>query len=32
MLERRQIESQSAEAIAQQLTSAFDEHCAQHTI
>jgi putative YphP/YqiW family bacilliredoxin len=31
MLERRQIESQSAEAIAQQLTSAFDEYCAQPT-
>ena len=31
MLERRQIESQSAEAIAQQLTTAFDEYCAQHT-
>lgn len=31
MLERRQIESQSAEAIASQLTAAFDEHCAQPT-
>ena len=31
MLERRQIESQSAEAIAGQLTAAFDEHCAQPT-
>ena len=31
MLERRQIESQSAEAIAAQLTAAFDEHCAQPT-
>ena len=32
MLERRQIESQSAEAIASQLTAAFDEYCAQTTI
>jgi putative YphP/YqiW family bacilliredoxin len=31
MLERRQIESQSAEAIASQLTAAFDEYCAQPT-
>jgi putative YphP/YqiW family bacilliredoxin len=31
MLERRQIESQSAEAIASQLTAAFDEYCAQTT-
>ena len=31
MLERRQIESQSAEAIAGQLTAAFDEYCAQPT-
>jgi putative YphP/YqiW family bacilliredoxin len=31
MLERRQIESQSADAIASQLTAAFDEYCAQTT-
>ena len=29
MMERRQIESQSADAIARQLTEAFDEHCTQ---
>jgi putative YphP/YqiW family bacilliredoxin len=28
MMERRQIENQSAEAIARQLTEAFDTHCA----
>jgi putative YphP/YqiW family bacilliredoxin len=28
MMERRQIENQSAEAIARQLTDAFDQHCA----
>jgi putative YphP/YqiW family bacilliredoxin len=28
MLERRQIENQSAEGIAAALTAAFDEHCA----
>ena len=28
MMERRQIESQSAEAIARDLTSAFDQYCA----
>jgi putative YphP/YqiW family bacilliredoxin len=29
MLERRQIESRDAHAIAQMLTAAFDEHCAR---
>jgi putative YphP/YqiW family bacilliredoxin len=28
MMERHQIENQSAEAIARQLTEAFDQHCA----
>jgi putative YphP/YqiW family bacilliredoxin len=28
MLERRQIENQGAEQIAQQLTQAFEQHCA----
>jgi putative YphP/YqiW family bacilliredoxin len=28
MMERRQIENQSAEAIARNLTDAFDKHCA----
>jgi putative YphP/YqiW family bacilliredoxin len=28
MMERRQIENQSAEMIARQLTDAFDKHCA----
>jgi putative YphP/YqiW family bacilliredoxin len=28
MLERRQIENQAAEQIAQQLTQAFEQHCA----
>lgn len=31
MLERRQIENQSADAIARELTTAFDQHCAQPT-
>jgi putative YphP/YqiW family bacilliredoxin len=30
MLERRQIENQSAQAIARELTAAFDQYCAQH--
>ena len=28
MMERRQIENQSADAIARNLTDAFDQHCA----
>jgi len=31
MMERRQIESQSAEAIAGQITSAFDQYCTKAT-
>jgi putative YphP/YqiW family bacilliredoxin len=31
MLERRQIESQSADAIARDITAAFDQFCAQPT-
>jgi len=31
MLERRQIENRTAEQIAQELTKAFDEHCAPAT-
>jgi putative YphP/YqiW family bacilliredoxin len=31
MLERRQIESQSAEAIARDLTTAFDKYCSTET-
>ena len=31
MMERRQIENQSAELIAQQITEAFDQHCAKQT-
>jgi bacilliredoxin len=29
MMERHQIENQTAEGIARQLTAAFDEHCTQ---
>lgn len=29
MMERHQIENQTADAIARQLTAAFDEHCTQ---
>jgi putative YphP/YqiW family bacilliredoxin len=31
MMERRQIENQSAEGIARQITEAFDRHCAKQT-
>jgi putative YphP/YqiW family bacilliredoxin len=31
MLERRQIENQSAEGIARNITEAFDQHCARQT-
>jgi putative YphP/YqiW family bacilliredoxin len=31
MMERRQIEGQSADGIARDLTAAFDQHCAQTT-
>ena len=31
MMERRQIENQSAELIARQITEAFDQHCATQT-
>jgi putative YphP/YqiW family bacilliredoxin len=31
MMERRQIESQSAEAIAAQITQAFDQYCTKTT-
>jgi putative YphP/YqiW family bacilliredoxin len=31
MMERRQIENQSAELIARQITEAFDQHCAKQT-
>lgn len=32
MLERHQIENQTAEAIAQQLTAAFDRYCAKEMV
>jgi len=32
MLERHQIENQTADAIAQQLTAAFDRYCAKETV
>jgi putative YphP/YqiW family bacilliredoxin len=31
MMERRQIENQSAEGIARNITEAFDQHCARQT-
>ena len=31
MMERRQIENQSADLIARQITEAFDQHCAKQT-
>jgi putative YphP/YqiW family bacilliredoxin len=31
MLERRQIENQAADAIARDITAAFDQHCATQT-
>jgi putative YphP/YqiW family bacilliredoxin len=31
MLERRQIENQTADAIAKEITAAFDQHCGQTT-
>ena len=31
MMERRQIENQSAELIAKQIAEAFDQHCAKQT-
>lgn len=32
MMERHQIENQTAEAIAQQLTAAFERHCAKESV
>lgn len=31
MMERREIENQSAELIARQITAAFDQHCVKQT-